>query len=397
VSVPAPCPIEYRHLLDAFRAVRAHSDALAAPLSPEDAQAQSMPDASPTKWHLAHTSWFFETFLLGPHMPGYETPDPSYRVLYNSYYEGVGAKHPRAERGLVTRPGLDGVRTYRRHVDRAMERLLAEGNAPADLVVLGLNHEQQHQELILMDMLHLLSRNPLDPAYADDAPAAWVAGDDAAWIEHPAGLRMIGHEGAGFAFDNEGPRHRAWLDGFAIADRMVTCGEYLRFVEDGGYARPDGWLSDGWATVRAEGWEAPLYWRRDADGWTTFGLNGRRPLDPDAPVLQLSYYEADAYARWAGARLPTEAEWEVAAGDGRMRQLYDAGWQWTASPYTPYPGFQAAAGAVGEYNGKFMVNQQVLRGGSFATPAGHSRATYRNFFPPHARWMFGGLRLARDA
>jgi len=395
-QAPLPAPASASAALaERYAAVRARTDALAAPLSPEDAQAQSMPDASPAKWHLAHTAWFFETFLLKPHLPGYASPDPAYAVLFNSYYDGVGDKHPRAERGLVTRPGLDSVRAYRAHVDRHMGELLAAADAPEDLVVLGLHHEEQHQELILSDVQHLLSRNPLDPVYSADAPAPSVAGGAAGWVDFPAGLRLIGHEGDGFAFDNEGPRHRHWLDGFALADRLVTNGEYLRFVEDGGYDRPGHWLSDGWGAVRARGWRAPLYWRRDGDAWSAFTLRGRVPLDREAPVLHLSYYEADAYARWAGHRLPTEAEWEAAAGHPGLRQLYDAGWQWTASPYIPYPGFRAAEGAVGEYNGKFMVNQQVLRGGAYATAPGHSRATYRNFFPPDARWMFGGLRLAR--
>jgi len=382
-------------LLDAYRAVRTHTQALAAPLSPEDCQAQSMPDASPVKWHLAHTAWFFETFLLKPHLPGYRTPDPAYQVLFNSYYEAVGDKHPRTERGLVTRPGLTDVLAYRAHVDAEMERLLAIGDAPADLVTLGLNHEQQHQELVLMDVQHLLSCNPLDPVYSADAPSPSVAPEPAEWHAYPAGLRMAGHAGDGFAFDNEGPRYRVWLDAFEVSDRLVTNGEYLRFIEDDGYARPEHWLADGWATVQTRGWKAPGYWRREDHGWTAFGLRGRTAVDPLAPVLHLSHYEADAYARWAGCRLPTEAEWEVAATDGGLRQLNDAAWQWTASPYTPYPGFRTAPGAVGEYNGKFMANQQVLRGGCFATPLGHSRLTYRNFYPPHARWMFGGLRLAR--
>ena len=382
-------------LLDAFRAVRARTEALAAPLSPEDCQAQFMPDASPVKWHLAHTAWFFETFLLKPHLPGYATPDPAYQMLFNSYYEAVGDKHPRAERGLVTRPGLADVLAYRAHVDAGMERLLAAGDAPEDLVALGLNHEQQHQELILMDVQHLLSRNPLDPVYSTDAPGPSTAAGEAHWLAFPAGLRMIGQEGAGFAFDNEGPRHRVWLDAFEVADRLVTNGEYLRFIDDGGYLRPEFWLSDGWATVQAQRWEAPGYWRREGENWSVFGLRGRVPIDPQTPVLHLSHYEADAYAHWAGCRLPTEAEWEVAAAHPSMRQLDDSAWQWTASPYTPYPGFRTAPGAVGEYNGKFMANQQVLRGGCFATPAGHTRPTYRNFYPPQSRWMFGGLRLAR--
>ena len=380
-----------------YRAIRAASEALAAPLSPEDCQVQSMPDASPTKWHLAHVSWFFETFLLAPHLAGYRPFDPAYAVLFNSYYVGVGERHPRPERGLLSRPPLDEIHAYRRHVDAAMLELLDSPQAGdlADLVELGLQHEQQHQELILMDIQHVLSRNPLDPEYGDIGPPSdGRAGQD--WAEFPAGVYEIGHDGDGFAFDNEGPRHRVWLEPFRIADRLVTADDYLRFIEGGGYERPELWLSDGWATVETEGWNAPLYWRQDDSGWTRFSLKGRRAIDPGEPVLHVSYYEADAFARWAGHRLPTEAEWEVAASRGAIDQCGDWGWQWTASAYAPYPGFRPAEGAVGEYNGKFMVNQMVLRGGCLATPLGHARPTYRNFFPPAARWAFSAIRLAAD-
>jgi ergothioneine biosynthesis protein EgtB len=379
-----------------YRAVRAASETLAAPLSPEDCQVQSMPDVSPTKWHLAHTSWFFETFLLTPFLPGYRPFDPAYAVLFNSYYVGIGDRHPRSERGLISRPSLQEVRAYRAHVDEAMLRLIDSVPTAvwSGLLELGLNHEEQHQELILMDIQHVLSCNPLQPAYRSAGPR--TSATETRWVSLPGGVYAIGHEGEAFAFDNERPRHRVWLEPYAIADRLVSAGEYLRFIEDGGYRRPELWLSDGWATVEQECWTAPLYWRKEESGWTRFSLEGRRPIDPAEPVLHLSFYEAEAFARWAGCRLPTEAEWEVAAVQAPLRQIDDWAWQWTASPYVPYPGFAPAEGAVGEYNGKFMVNQIVLRGGSLATPPGHSRPTYRNFFPPAARWMFSGLRLARN-
>ena len=381
-----------------YDAVRAASLALAAPLSPEDCQVQSMPDVSPTKWHLAHVSWFFETFLLIPHLAGYRVFDPDYALLFNSYYVGVGDRHPRPRRGLLSRPSLDEIFAYRRHVDEAMHRLLRRTNeAWLHLLDLGLHHEQQHQELVLMDIQHVLAQNPIGPAYSQSASQPSPApGEAAGWRSVPGGLYEIGHGGAGFAFDNEGPRHRLWLEPFEMADRLVTAGEYRAFIDDGGYRRPELWLSDGWAAADAEGWTAPLYWSCGDQGWTSFGLRGRRPLDDGQPLLHISYYEADAFARWAGCRLPTEAEWEVGAALGGLSQMDGVGWQWTASPYVAYPGFRPMAGAVGEYNGKFMVNQMVLRGGSFATPEGHTRISYRNFFPPAARWAFSALRLARD-
>lgn len=378
-----------------YRAVRARTEALAAPLSPEDCQIQSMPDASPVKWHLAHGSWFFETFILASALPDYRPFDPAYAVLFNSYYVAVGDRHPRPQRGLLSRPSLEEVRAYRRHVDAGMAQLFERGLGDHALITLGLHHEQQHQELILMDVLHALSCNPLEPAY----DPAWrmpggPAGQSREWIAVEGGLHAIGHDGEGFAFDNEGPLHKVWLEPFRIATSLVTCGDYLEFIADGGYARPQLWLSDGWDQRVREDWQAPSYWRKGDCAWTRFTLAGRVPVDPAEPVCHISHYEADAYARWKGARLPTEAEWEVAVRSAPLAQINDTLWQWTQSPYTPYPGFTPGAGAVGEYNGKFMANQMVLRGGSFATPAGHARPTYRNFFAPHCRWQFAGIRLA---
>jgi ergothioneine biosynthesis protein EgtB len=401
-----------------YEAVRATTEALAAPLSAEDQQVQSMAFASPTKWHLAHTTWFFETFVLSRFAAGYQVFDPQYPYLFNSYYDTIGERHPRPERGLLTRPALADIHRYRGHVDDAIAQLLA-GDPPEAalaLIELGCHHEQQHQELILTDIKHALSFNRLAPVYAPAPARPDAAARPLDWIEVKGGLREIGYGGAGFCFDNEQPRHRVWLEDFRIATRPVTVREWLEFIADGGYATPTLWLSDGRQTVEAEGWTAPLYWQKTDDGWREFTLAGVRALDLEAPVCHVSYYEADAFARWAGQRLPTEAEWEVAAAaepvDGNLletgalhpraapnggRQFYGDVWEWTQSPYTPYPGFRPGAGALGEYNGKFMANQMVLRGGSCATPRSHVRAEYRNFFPPFARWQFTGLRLAQDA
>jgi len=352
-----------------------------------------MPDASPTKWHLAHTTWFFETFLLRPYARDYRVFDPTYEYLFNSYYEAVGPRHPRPQRGMITRPGVGEILAYRRHVSDAMAALLTKSdNRIGHLVELGLHHEQQHQELLLMDAKHLLAQNPLKPAYKT---AVAPKGDarPLAWREFEGGLLEIGHDGTGFAFDNEGPRHRIWLEPFALATRPVSCGEYLAFMEDGGYRRPEFWLSAGWDCVGQRDWQAPLYWERDGDGWQVFTLSGLEPVDPARPVCHVSAYEAAAFAKWAGKRLPREQEWET--GAGAVEGIGQV-WEWTASPYVAYPGYREPAGAIGEYNGKFMANQMVLRGGCAATPAGHARTTYRNFFPPDARWMFGGLRLAED-
>ena len=399
-------------LAAAYVRVRQASLALAAPLSAEDCCVQSMPDASPVKWHLAHTTWFFETFVLEPHAPGFAPFHPAFRVLFNSYYQGVGARHPRAQRGLITRPGLQQVLDYRAQVDARMQALLAGERAAslAALIALGLQHEQQHQELLLTDIKHLLSCNPLAPAYADaESPLVAVQPAALRWLPQDAGLHQIGHAGQGFAFDNEAPRHSVYLNAFALASRPVSNAEYQAFVDGGGYAEPGHWLSEGWDWLQAQRRTAPLYWQRqDAGGWAEFTLHGLQPLVPAQPVVHLSYYEADAYARWAGARLPTEAEWECAAPQlarpaSTAQRLHPAAqaapgevWEWTQSSYAPYPGFRPAAGAVGEYNGKFMVNQYVLRGGSCASPPGHVRPTYRNFFPAGACWQFTGLRLARD-
>jgi ergothioneine biosynthesis protein EgtB len=385
-------------------------------LSAEDQAIQSMPDASPAKWHLAHTTWFFETFILTPHAPEYRVFDEGYAYLFNSYYDSIGERHPRAERGLLTRPGLDEVHAYRAHVDTAMRALLARRGLPSpvlDLLELGLNHEQQHQELILMDIKHALSRNPLRPVFDAPRPVARGPQLPETWTTFSGGLVEVGHEGGAFAFDNEGPRHRAWLDPFQIADQLVTCGDWLRFMDDGGYAKPRLWLSDGWATVQSQGWTAPLYWSQDGRGWSVFTLTGSRPIDPVEPVVHVSFYEADAFARWAGRRLPTEQEWEIAARDAApvstrlhlhplpanatdLGQISGETWQWTASAYRPYPRYRPADDPTGEYNGKFMSGQMVLRGGACITPPGHARLSYRNFFPPGARWAFSGLRLADD-
>jgi ergothioneine biosynthesis protein EgtB len=376
-----------------FLFVRKLTEQLAAPLSAEDQTVQSMPDASPTKWHLAHTTWFFETFVLGPHAPDYRPFDPVYDYLFNSYYEAVGPRHPRPHRGMITRPGVEQIASYRRYVSKAVVELLQSGNNGIESIVeLGLHHEQQHQELLLMDAKHLLAQNPLRPAYRA-MPERKAEASALAWREFEGGLVEIGHEGAGFAFDNEGPRHRVWLEPFALATRPASCGEYLAFIADGGYQRPEFWLSAGWDCVSQREWRAPLYWEKDGDGWQLFTLAGMRPVDPAEPVCHVSGYEAAAFAKWAGKRLPREQEWETGAG---AVQGTGQVWEWTASPYVAYPGYREPAGAIGEYNGKFMANQVVLRGGCVATPAGHMRTTYRNFFPPDARWMFGGFRLAED-
>lgn len=407
---------------DRFRDIRARSAALAAPLTAEDQCIQSMPDVSPTKWHLAHTSWFFETFILKPFEEGYGEFHPDYNYLFNSYYEAVGPRHERPKRGLLSRPPLEDIHAYRRHVEDAMDRLMVGANEKTwnkitPLIELGHNHEQQHQELMLTDIKHVFSCNPMAPAYQAFKPHDIENVTALEWIEFPEGLVETGFDGPGFAFDNEGPRHKVWMNGFRIASRPVTNAEFLEFIDDGGYRRPDWWLSEGWAAVQENGWEAPLYWQR-GDEWRIMTLAGVRALDPAEPVCHVSYFEADAFANWAGKRLPGEAEWELfataypiegnfadsghfhpipgRAEEGRG-QVYGDVWEWTRSAYGAYPGFKAAAGAVGEYNGKFMSGQMVLRGGSAATPEGHIRASYRNFFYPPDRWQFSGLRLAEDA
>ncbi|MEK8090434.1 ergothioneine biosynthesis protein EgtB [Thermithiobacillus plumbiphilus] len=404
-----------------FLAVRGQSEALCAPLAIEDYVIQSMPDVSPPKWHLAHTSWFFETFLLRPHLPGYRVFHPRYAYLFNSYYETIGSFYPRERRGLLSRPNVDETLAYRQHVDAAMMRLMAAADSETlatltPLLTLGLQHEQQHQELLVTDIKHILAQNPLRPVYRQQHQGPAVATPALQWLEFSGGLQRIGHSGDGFAFDNETPAHTQYVPPFRLASKPVSNGEYLAFIDDGGYRRPEHWLSDGWRAVGREGWNAPLYWFQENGDWWQFTLSGARMIDPDEPVCHLSYYEADAFARWAGRRLPTESEWEVAARDqpceghfadsGRLhpkpasgdgpQQFFGDVWEWTQSPYTAYPGYRPVSGAIGEYNGKFMCNQMVLRGGSCATPPGHIRPSYRNFFPPDARWQFTGLRLAED-
>jgi ergothioneine biosynthesis protein EgtB len=404
-----------------YQEVRRFTEQLCAPLAVEDYVVQSMPDVSPTKWHLAHTTWFFETFVLAE-LPDHRPFHPRYGYLFNSYYNAVGERHARPQRGLLTRPTVDEIFAYRAHVDSRMAHLLARGaeGLPASLaavVELGLHHEQQHQELLLTDIKHVLSCNPLLPAYREAPPGPTASAAELGWETYPEGVRWIGHEGDGFAFDNETPRHRVFVEGFQLATRLVTNAEYLAFIADGGYQRPELWLSDGWNTVQATGWQAPLYWEQDDGQWYVFTLAGLQPVTPAEPVCHVSYYEADAFARWAGARLPTEMEWEEASAgaplDGNfvesgrlhpapapaapgLRQMLGDVWEWTASPYVPYPGYRTMEGALGEYNGKFMCSQIVLRGGSCATSLAHIRPTYRNFFPPDARWQFSGIRLARD-
>lgn len=443
---PQYAPAKAPMLLARYAQVRPQTEALAGPLSAEDCQAQSMPDASPVKWHLAHVTWFFETFVLERFEPAFKPYDPAFRVLFNSYYNAVGDKHPRPQRGLLTRPALGDVLAWRRNVDERMAELMSgaalRGAHAAELsalIELGLNHEQQHQELILTDIKHLLSTNPLAPVYRPAWPLAAIAPTPARWLAQPGGQVMVGCDAGdaiqdGFSFDNESPRHAQYLSPYALMNRLVTHDEWLAFVQDGGYRDPRWWLSAGWDWVQSQRIEAPLYWQRAGSmgepDWHSFTLHGLVPIDPHTPITHISYFEADAYARWlaasdsafSSARLPTEFEWEAAvapgaalhiargnfaesralhpmplarAGEGLLQALGDV-WEWTSSSYQGYPGYQPWAGAVGEYNGKFMVNQYVLRGGSCATPASHIRATYRNFFPTDARWQFSGLRLARD-
>ena len=418
---------EVAALASRYQQVRRFTETLCQPLATEDYVIQSMPDVSPTKWHLAHTSWFFETFVLAPVVPDYRSPHPQYPYLFNSYYVGAGERHCRPQRGLLSRPTVEEVYRYRAHVDEHMLTLLdrlQESQCAALLPVLelGLHHEQQHQELLLTDLKHVFSVNPLRPAYAAQPQCQGDSGGVPAlqWRVYPEGLYWIGHSGTGFAFDNEAPRHRVFVEAFQLATRLVTVGEYLAFMADGGYTRPELWLSEGWQTVQTHGWQAPFYWEQHDGHWWLMTLTGMRQIDESEPVCHVSYYEADAYARWAGARLPSEAEWEIATAEAPIEgnfverhtwhpvpwssphtsvltQMFGDVWEWTQSPYAPYPGYRPAAGTLGEYNGKFMCNQFVLRGGSCATSLTHMRSTYRNFFPAHARWQFMGLRLAREA
>ena len=409
--------------LTRYSAIRALTEQLAAALGPEDQCVQSMPDASPTKWHLAHTAWFFENLVLKLHAPGYELFNAGYSQLFNSYYEALGPRHPRPERGVLSRPTVAEILEYRHHVDDQIFRLFQTASRTKQtdfehIAELGLHHEQQHQELILTDIKHAFSLNPMLPAYMPPVEQAPAIAPPLGWFDHVGGIVPIGHSREDFAFDNERPRHLVLLQPFRLATRLVTCGEYLAFMEDGGYSRPEFWLSDGWAAVQSQGWNSPLYWSRAKDGWHVFTLNGLQPLRNDEPVMHVSFYEAAAYAAWAGKRLPTEFEWEAAAiavpvagnfldarrphpkaapESGGLVQLYGDAWEWTRSAYEPYPGFRPFDGAAAEYNGKFMCGQMVLRGGSAATPQGHVRPTYRNFFPPAARWQFSGIRLAEDA
>jgi ergothioneine biosynthesis protein EgtB len=383
-----------RYFVDAYRAVRAETERRAAPLSAEDQIVQSMPDASPTKWHRAHVTWFFEQFLLAPNDPGSRIFDERFPFLFNSYYVAAGPRHARPQRGLITRPNGEDVTAYRAHVDAAMLKLIESASAEVlKLVEIGLHHEQQHQELLLTDILHAFAQNPTDPAYDETWtwPARTASSD---YVSVPSGIRTIGHDGEGYSFDNEHPRHDVLLQKMRMAKALVSNAEWLAFMADGGYSTPSLWLSEGWTTVQNEGWQAPGYWRERGGQWFTMTLAGERPVDPDGAACHISYYEADAFARWAGKHLPSEAEWEVAARSGLISDAFGLVWQWTRSAYLPYPGFRAAEGALGEYNGKFMINQMVLRGSSLATPEGHERVSYRNFFTPSARWQFSGVRLA---
>ncbi len=390
---------ERAHWLAAFKTVRAETEARAARLSAEDQIIQSMPDASPAKWHRAHVTWFFEQFLIVPNDSAYTPFDERFSFLFNSYYVAAGPRHARPERGLITRPNGEEVTAYRAHVDAAVARLIANvtaADAPKVFSVLeiGLHHEQQHQELLITDILHAFAQNPTHPVYDTSWRPPHAARGQDGYVDLAAGIHAIGHEGGGYCFDNETPRHNVLLNDVRIARHLVTNSEWLEFIAEGGYMTPSLWLSDGWAAVEAGRWDAPGYWRRQDDAWFTMTLAGLQPVDPGAPVLHISYYEADAFARFAGKHLPSEAEWEVAARAGVIADAFGTAWQWTRSAYLPYPGYRAADGALGEYNGKFMVNQMVLRGSSLATPEGHARASYRNFFHPPARWQFSGLRLA---
>jgi ergothioneine biosynthesis protein EgtB len=419
VTFPSANEMTLKGLDGRYREVRRFTEDLCAPLETEDYVVQSMPDVSPTKWHLGHTSWFFETFLLAPNVPAYAPLDTAYQYLFNSYYEAIGERQPRPQRGLLSRPTVQQTYQYREYVDRWMGQLLADGRfaSLAPLITLGIHHEQQHQELIITDLKHVFSGNPLRPVYRTRDVPRPAAVPPLRWHDYEGRILDIGHQGEGFAFDNEVPRHRELVPRFSLGSRLVTNGEFLGFIEDGGYQRPDLWLSMGWATVQEQGWRAPLYWEKFGSKWWSLTLSGLREVNEAEPVCHVSYFEADAYSRWSGARLPTEAEWEVAAADlpvsgnfvesgafhpcpaagEGLTQLFGDVWEWTQSSYAPYRGFQPAEGAIGEYNGKFMCNQYVLRGGSCVTSRSHIRPTYRNFFPPDARWQFSGLRLARDA
>jgi ergothioneine biosynthesis protein EgtB len=413
-------------LAASYQETRSLTEQLCAPLEVEDFGVQSMPDASPAKWHLAHATWFFETFVLADSDPSYSLFHPQFGSLFNSYYNAVGPFWPRSQRGILSRPTVAEVYRYREHVDRAMHSLLHKEKSALtpelrDRIVLGMNHEQQHQELLLTDLKHAFASNPLHPVYRESLIRPRQTPGALRWIAYPGGLGWIGHEGLGFAYDNEMPRHRMFLAPFQLASRLVSCGDYRAFIDDDGYRRPELWLSEGWALCLAQGWQAPLYWERKDDAWYSMTLGGWRAVCEADPVCHVSYFEADAYARWAGARLPTEFEWEIAAGECPLNgtfldldqlhpralavgnagshpaQMFGEVWQWTGSAYLAYPGYHPLPGALGEYNGKFMCNQMVLRGGSCGTPRSHFRRTYRNFFPPHARWQFTGIRLAKDS